>query len=334
MKPGFILAGKLQRNTILPAYGSPVIDIPGGDLLYTAAGLLLWEKKAGLLARVGENYPHSWLQHISQVGMDTTGIKILPESLDLRNFLAYNEQSEPIQSNPVSLFAKRGIPFPKILSGYKANLPTTRYREKVDPISPRPRDIPASYRKFQNIHLCEMEFTTITRLASSFHEAGTKLLTVEPAMEWMQPEKWYEISLLLNGLSAFLPSKEALSSLFIHKTTDLIEMAQAISNENCEIVVVKCGAQGQLVHDGRSHKSWQVPSYPVTINDPTGAGAAFCGGFLAGLSQSGDPLQASLMGSVSASITLEGSGVFHILQVQPGLAQARLASLKEEVREL
>ena len=91
MKPGFILAGKLQRNTILPAYGSPVIDIPGGDLLYAAAGLLLWDTEVGLLARVGENYPYDWLQRFCLAGMDTTGIKILPESMDLRNFLAYDE---------------------------------------------------------------------------------------------------------------------------------------------------------------------------------------------------------------------------------------------------
>ena len=179
-----------------------------------------------------------------------------------------------------------------------------------------------------------MEFATITRFISAFREAGTKILTVEPAKEWMQPEKWYEISLLLNGVSAFLPSKESLSNLFKNKTTDVIEMVEAISNENCELVVVKSGVKGQLIHDARTNKSWQVPAYPVKIIDPTGAGAAFCGGFLAGLAQSGDPLQASLMGNISASITLEGSGIFHILEVQPGLVQARLASLKEEVREI
>ncbi|MFC2063784.1 carbohydrate kinase family protein [Chloroflexota bacterium] len=334
MKPGFIFAGKLRRNTILPAYGSPVIDIPGGDLLYAAAGLLLWEEKAGLLSRVGENYPHDWLQRIAKVGMDTTGIKVLPESMDLRNLMAYNENSEPIQANPVSIFAKRGIPFPKTLSGYQSTPSIEINGTEGDPSSPRPEDIPSVYKKFQNIHLCEMEFPTITRFISAFREAGTRTLTVEPANEWMQPEKWYEISLLLNGISAFLPSKESLSSLFKNKTTDVIEMVGAISNENCEVVVVKSGVKGQLVHDARSKKSWQVPAYPVKIIDPTGAGAAFCGGFLAGLAQSGDPLQASLMGNISASITLEGSGIFHILEAQPGLAQARLASLKEEVRQI
>jgi sugar/nucleoside kinase (ribokinase family) len=334
MKPGFILAGKLQRNTILPPKGSPVIDIPGGDLLYAAAGFLVWEKNIGLLARVGENYPQEWLELFSRAGMDTTGIKILPESIDQRYFLAYDEHYEPINSNPISLFVNRGIPFPKFLSGYQSPISNRKDQDTLDPTSPRPGDIPPAYSKSNHAHLCELEFSTVTRFVSTFREKGTAFLSIDPAEEWMQPENWVGIRLLLNGLSAFLPSRESMLSLFRKKTKNLLEMAEAITNENCGIVAIKCGAQGQLIQDGRSHKSWQVPAYPVNIVDPTGTGAAFCGGFMAGLAQSGDPLQATLMGSVSASISLEGSGIFHILQIQPGLAQARFTSLMEEVREL
>src|SRR3972149_7891765 len=334
MKPGSIIAGKLQRNTIRPAKGSPMVDIPGGDLLYTAAGFLVWEKDIGLLARVGEDYPHNWLESFSQAGMDTTGIRILPESMDLRNFLAYDDRFERIYRNPISLFVNRGIPFPKFLSGYLAPIPVIKDQDKVDPSSPRPGDIPPAYQKPRNAHLCEMELVTVTRFVSSFREMGTQYISIDPAEEWMLPENWAAISLLLNGISAFLPSRKSLLTLFSQKTTSLIEIAEAISSENCEMVAIKCGAQGQMVHDGKSGISWQVPAYPVNITDPTGAGAAFCGGFMAGLAISADPLQAALMGNVSASISLEGSGIFHILQGQPGLAQARMTSLKEEVREL
>jgi hypothetical protein len=44
-------------------------------------------------------------------------------------------------------------------------------------------------------------------------------------------------------------------------------------------------------------------------------------------------VRAALHGNVSASIALEGSGAFFSLDALPGLAQARLETLKEIVRE-
>jgi hypothetical protein len=43
---------------------------------------------------------------------------------------------------------------------------------------------------------------------------------------------------------------------------------------------------------------------------------------------------AALYGSVSASLTIEGSRPFYALEVLPGLAIARLHSLKEMAREV
>jgi sugar/nucleoside kinase (ribokinase family) len=68
------------------------------------------------------------------------------------------------------------------------------------------------------------------------------------------------------------------------------------------------------------------------LADPTGAGDAFCGGFLAGMQRTGDPLGAVLHGSVSASLKLEGSGPFYPVHVLPGLAEARLQALQALVR--
>jgi hypothetical protein len=55
---------------------------------------------------------------------------------------------------------------------------------------------------------------------------------------------------------------------------------------------------------------------------------------LAGYRKNYDPLEAALHGNVSASLKIEGSGAFYPLDVLPGLAQARLDSLKELAREV
>ena len=44
--------------------GETFLDEPGGRILYAAAGLALWGEGAGLVSRVGEDYPRNWLQGI------------------------------------------------------------------------------------------------------------------------------------------------------------------------------------------------------------------------------------------------------------------------------
>ena len=135
-----------------------------------------------------------------------------------------------------------------------------------------------------------------------------------------------------NGVTAFLPSQEELCTLFWGETYDLWEMAQAVSVYGCEYVVIKCGARGQLLYDTNTKKRWEIPAYPARLADPTGAGEAFCGGFLAGYCKNYDPLEGVLYGNISASLKMEGSGAFYPLDVLPGLAAARLGALRDMVR--
>jgi hypothetical protein len=334
MEPIYVVAGHLQRNTLLPAFGQPLIDVPGGEPLYAAAGLRVWDQGMGLLARAGEDYPRVWLQLFEQYGLDTRGIHILPERLDLRNFLAYTDQFVLQQNNPVAHFARLGLPFPKVLLGYQPPVQTGSLLEDVSAASPRPVDIPPDYLQVNRVHLCGLEYSTTSRLVSVFREAQVATLTLDPQSDWMQAVNWNEVNLILNGISAFLPSEEELRALFWGKSSDLVEMAQALADQGCELVVVKRGSQGQILYDGAAHKCWQIPAYPVQQIDPTGVGASFCGGFLAGYNLTYDPLQAVLYGNISASLAIEGCGAFHTLESAPGLAQARLDSLRDRVREI
>ena len=51
---------------LLPPGGRPVIDQPGGNLIYTAAGMALWEDSIGLVSRVGEDYPRAWIRQFQE----------------------------------------------------------------------------------------------------------------------------------------------------------------------------------------------------------------------------------------------------------------------------
>jgi ribokinase len=332
METSFILVGQLTRDYLLPPLGQPLLDSPGGNLLYAAGGLGVWDARPGLVSRAGENYPRQWLKDLQKRGWDITGIRIQPGALDQRAFLAYSETFESTRSNPVSQFSRRGVPFPKALLGFQPRNDTQPAR-KLDPNSPLLSDIPSDYLDAGALHLCPLELPAHQQFVDSLRGA-MRVLTLDPSAAAMTPIRLREVRGLVHGLTAFLPSLEEISALFWGETNDPWEMAASIGEFGCEYVVIKCGERGQLLYDARNKGRWEVPAYPVRLADPTGAGDAFCGGFLAGYRKNYDPLEGVLCGNVSASLAVEGSGPFHPLEAMQGLAEARLEALREMVRKV
>ena len=340
--PTFVIAGHLQRDYLLPLQGRPLLDVPGGNLLYAAAGLGVWEEivpseprqtNIGLLARVGEEYPHDWLLSFEELGWDTSGVQILAEALDLRSFRAVVEGREIKTVNPVSHFARLGLPFPKSLLGYQPP-PGTDNRRTTNPASPRPKDIPEYYLSASIVHLCPMDYLTTSRLISTFRQASVTTLTLDPSAAYMTSTALDDVRILLQGLTAFMPSEEEIRALFWGRTNDLWEMAEFLGKFGCELIIIKRAAHGQMLYDSVSKKRWEIPAYPARVAGFTGIGDSFCGGFLAGYQKTYDPVRSMLHGTVSASLTIEGCGVFHALDALPGLAQARLDSLVGIVRQV
>jgi sugar/nucleoside kinase (ribokinase family) len=171
-------------------------------------------------------------------------------------------------------------------------------------------------------------------MLSTFRQANVTSLTLDPSAAYMNGTAFDDVRILLQGLTAFLPSEEELRALFWGRTNDLWQMAETLGGFGCEFIVVKRGARGQMLYDSVSKKRWEIPAYPARLCDLTGAGDSFCGGFMAGYQKTYNPLRAVLYGSVSASLTIEGSGAFHALEALPGLAQARLDSLTGLVRQI
>jgi len=84
-------------------------------------------------------------------------------------------------------------------------------------------------------------------------------------------------------------------------------MARRLSDAGARIVALRMGAHGSLVHDGA--QLYHVPTVRTTVVDPTGAGNAYCGGFLAGYIQTGDVLTAARYGAIAASFLVEQVGL-------------------------
>ncbi len=313
-----------------------MVDVPGGNVIYAAAGFGVWEKPelAGLLARVGEDYPHQWLEQIRGRGFDIRGVRILPEAVDLRNFYVYTDMHTRLTEDPAAHFTRLQQPFPKALLNYSR--PTSSYdsRTKLTATSLRRSDIPEDFLEATAAHLCPIDYLTHTLLPAVLRQSGFSTVTLDPSTGTMSPTFWDDMPAMVTGLTAFLPDEEEMRRLFHGRSTDLWQMMEAIADYGCEIVVVKRGERGQYLLDRATRAKWEIPAYPARVVDPTGAGDSYCGGFLAGYRQTYEPTLAALYGSISASLTVEGSGAFYALEGLPGLAQARLRALKEGVRRL
>jgi sugar/nucleoside kinase (ribokinase family) len=334
--PRNILAGQLRRDFVVLPDGDIHLDVPGGNLLYAAAGLAIWEASPppGLVARIGEDFPHGWLDEFYSRGFDTRGVHVVSEPIDLRSFIIYGDQMQTTDEDPMAYFSSIGQPFPKALFGYKSSSSDQDSRTRLLPTSLRQSDIIPAYLDATAAHICPIDYLSHSLIPAFLRQSGFTLITLDPSPGYMTPSFRADVISIVTGLNAFLPSEEEVRMLFYARSTDLWEIAEALSSYGCEIIVIKRGERGQLLYDSASKKRWEIPAYPVQPVDPTGAGDAFCGGFLAGYRHTFDPLQAVIHGNISASLVLEGHGPFYALDSLPGLASARLEALSKSVREI
>ncbi len=333
--PSYLVLGQLRRDFYITPDQKVLPDQLGGSLLYAAEGASLWleeGERIGLVARVGEEYPREWLDQISTRGYDIEGIKVLPEEIDLRFFRAYTDLRTYSDEDPVGHFARLGMSMPRSLLGYSRPKKITNL-QKVTSLSLRQSDLPSSYQDATAAHLCSLDFLSHTLIPAALRQYGTEIITLDPGL-YMYKEHWEEVKSVVIGLSAFLPSEEELTELFRGRATDIREMIEEVASWGVDIVVVKRAWQGQLLYDRNTQRCYQIPAYPSKMVDPTGAGDVFGGGFLAGLTKTGSPIQAVMYGNVAASFAVEGSGAFYTQGALPGLQKARLESIRDTIREV
>jgi ribokinase len=157
-------------------------------------------------------------------------------------------------------------------------------------------------------------------------------VSLDPGERYMQPNLAQEVFGMLRDVDVFLPSQQELESLL--GSVDPWEAAGRFSDAGPGVVVVKAGSRGSFVYDRRSERRWTIPAYPTRVVDVTGAGDAYCGGFMVGYAEAADPALAACFGTVSASFVLEGFGALRALCFPRANAQRRLGELQARIRQV
>ena len=106
----YLIAGVLTRDYVILPNHSVLEDIPGGDALYTAIGLCLWDDQVALIGRVSQDYPQAWIDELSNHGVSISGVQRAKEEFDQRSFIAYPEINIKRTTSPTSHYARVNFP--------------------------------------------------------------------------------------------------------------------------------------------------------------------------------------------------------------------------------
>lgn len=285
-------------DNVITSDGNRHIGVCGGNAFYSAVGMRVWDDRVGIVGRVGDDYPSDCLEALSQHGLDVGGIRAISGPHALRVAFAYRPDGTRSRTVPPDILAT--VPAPE----RHHFLDTTFDDQTYLAFSPEADDIPAGWvAAARGFHLPALRYVT--------HRAITKHvrdLSAEVVLTMDSP--WYEgsdipgedLTSILRLASAVLPSAQDLLTIWPELTP--LQAAVALRARGARIAVVKLGASGSLVVD-EAGRAWQIPTFPARAVELTGAGDAFCGGFLVGLAETGDPVRAACYGTVSASFVVE-----------------------------
>jgi sugar/nucleoside kinase (ribokinase family) len=301
--PPVVVAGNLSLDdTITPDGAFPAA--PGGDALYASLGVRTWGQTPVLLTLVGDDYPAHHLERIAAAGVDVSQVRQI---------------DGPTVHYRVTYRADGGRTFEWVSTADRLLL-----------TSPTPTDY-GSLAGAAWLHLAAMPIEAHEIGVAAGRAAGVPI-SLDPHEEYIVGFEDRLASLIEDV--AFMPSELEARLLF----PDLeapegiafgFAAAERFDAWRPALVAVKLGALGSVVRwRGRS---FRVPALDVPVVDPTGAGDAYCGGFVAGWLMTGSPAVAAACGTVAAGETIGGFGAFRD-GIAPAMAErvARVAALLDD----
>jgi ribokinase len=295
VKPVLWVLGNLTIDDVVMPDGSTAMGLCGGNAIYAALGARLWERRVGLTARIGPDFPQRHLGALRGAGLELA-LHNVPEA-SIHDWALYETDGVRRFINWVS-------------SG-------THLGQSI-----RPDELPTPIGMARAVHVAPMPLGVQTTLVRRLAADGVAILALDPHEDYIAGHE-RELLDLLPAVTLFLPSRREAQLVF--GRDDPEAAVAAFSRAGPAAVAIKLGEDGSVVSvDGASR---HIPRVAVRTVDPTGCGDAYCGGFVAAYLRGADPLTAACHGTVSASFTAESRGAPGMLPLDPATARRRLEEL-------
>jgi sugar/nucleoside kinase (ribokinase family) len=184
---------------------------------------------------------------------------------------------------------------------------------------------------YPHAHLAPMPWARVGALVDALRERGARTVSLDLHDRVIAEAPREALLALLARVDVFLPSRQDTDVLFpgalpLGALAQLRALLPAVP-----VLGVKSGEDGAFVHAAGSPDVLIVPPAATAVVDATGAGDAFCGGFLAGYARTGDATEAALCGAAAASFALASVGLDALAGAGATEAAARVAAVRARI---
>ncbi len=304
MTPDYVTFCSLIIDDIVLPDGRTYMNTLGGAGTHALIGMRVWSDRLGYAAVVGDDFAAEHRRMLAEMGVDLRGLVVRQNYRTARAWQLFDESERR----------------------------TEVFRTDMDTF----RDLKAQYHEFppdylhaKGYHIHDGSYSDLADMARCLRAANPSVRIVwEPTLDHLDGPR-EELRSVLPHVDLFCPDLEEAARLTGESRLDAL--ISGLHDLGAGIVGIRMGASGSLV-SMPTGDVYQVPAVPTTIVDVTGAGDAYCGGFLVGLSEGDDVARAAARAATSASFALEQFGVPRITTETTVEAERRLAWTLERIQ--
>jgi sugar/nucleoside kinase (ribokinase family) len=318
----FIAFSLIIDDIVFPD-GRTAMGVLGGGGPQTAFGLKLWADQVGLVSGVGADLPTGAMTWLKESGIDTSGLRSsahwpTPRAWQLLE--ADGRRTQVWRVSGPAIHQQLGRSLDTLPSGYRHGL---GYHLGLHPEEPDLAFIHALRATGPIVSLelfrAAQRPLTDNELAALLSAGHIFSLNQAEAFSLVGPGEPMElIQRLVQAGATIITLRQGAKGALVHRA--------ATVTTHYPPPTTHLSAKGALVHHAATAETWRIPAIATNVVDPTGAGNAFCGGFLAGWVQTGNLRLAGLYGAVAASFLVEQVGLPPPQPDLRQLAQKRLAA--------
>ncbi len=294
-----LVVGSLGIDTIETPFGR-VENVLGGSATFISVAASYFLRPIRLVGVVGGDFTQEYFDFLESRDIDVEGLQVIKEGKTFRWGGKYHYDLNTRDT----LFTELNV------------------FEKFDP------KIPPSYRRTSYVCLGNIDPVLQRRVLEQIEKPR---LIVGDTMNFWITGKQKELKETLKLLDVLIVNDAEARQLT--NEPNLIKAAKAITTMGPTTVIIKKGEHGALMVTEQT--IFFAPPYPLEmINDPTGAGDAFAGGFIGYLAKTDDisddaMKRAVVYGSTMASFCVERFSLERFKDLTMLEVQARFQEFKE-----
>lgn len=302
-----IIVGHLTLdNLILHQSRESFFDVPQGNALGAALGSSIWTDDIRIVSIAGRDYPQSILDSLKLCEIDTQGIAF--RNLQSPRFWILRESPNTYQDY--------------LFSG-----------QDLLALTPTIDDVPTTYQFPVAVHVAPMAIERQSTFVTYYRNRGA-VISIDP-----QPIGYVENrSIFLDWLEKMLPLVDIFSPSWndIHPILDNGINPKIAGRYflklGCRNVAIRLGRHGSLLFSDQTDEIIEIPAYPTSPKEETGAGDSYCGAMLACYANKYSLLESGLAASAVASVMIEQVGMMHLINEKETVRQ-RFTALSIKLKE-